>query len=347
MRFLIDICHPAHVHFFRHPVSILKNRGHEVLITSRVKEVAIPLIESLGWEHLQLSTASSGGPLGLLKELGRRNIALYKTVRRFRPDAMAAIGGIFIAQVGFLSRVPSLVFYDTETARLQNLLTYPFASQVTVPDCYSGWLPNASMRYKGYHELSYLHPQRFRPDVHIAQANGIDLQRDNYLVRMVAWRANHDIGKAGWPPELLNTVVTRLAQSGKVIISAEGDLPSELRPFVYRGDPLQMHHVLAHCRLLVGESATMASEAAVLGVPAVYAARIRLGYTHEQERRYSLVRNIETLETDSVMAAIEELLAVPVEKWTEQRARLLADTIDVAGYVADQIEAYGSRSKLP
>lgn len=343
MRFLIDICHPAHVHFFRHPVSILKDRGHEILITSRVKDVAVPLIENLGWEHLRLSAAGSGKPLGLLKELALRNFALHKVVRKFRPNAMAAIGGIFIAHVGFVSRIPSLVFYDTETARLQNLLTYPFATHVIVPDCYGGRLPRRSMHYKGYHELSYLHPKRFTPNRDIAIANGIDPQRDNYLIRLVAWRANHDIGEKGWSLQLLETVVEKLSQKGNVIITAEGELPTTLRPFAYQGDPLQMHHVLAHCRLLAGESATMASEAAVLGVPSVYAAHTKLGYTNEQERRYSLVRNIDALEVGTVIAAIDELLAVPREKWAEQRARLLRDTIDVAIYAADRIEAHGLR----
>lgn len=341
MRFLIDICHPAHVHFFRHPVAILRERGHEVLITSRVKEVAIPLIESLGWEHLPLSSASSGGVLGLLKELTKRDVALYRVVREFRPHAMAAIGGIFIAHAGFATRTPSVVFYDTETAKLQNLLTYPFASQVVVPQCYKAWLPKSSTRYKGYHELSYLRPQRFTPNAVIAQANGIDPHRDNYLIRLVSWQANHDIGEVGWSVTLLNAVVAHLSQRGKVIISAEGQLPMGLQPLAYQGDPLQLHHVMAHCRLLVGESATMASEAAVLGVPAIYAAHTILGYTTEQEQRYSLVRNIRTLEKEPLISAINELLATPTEEWSARRTRLLADTIDVASYVADRIEEAG------
>jgi len=40
---------------------------------------------------------------------------------------------------------------------------------------------------------------------------------------------------------------------------------------------------MAYCRAFIGESATMASEAAVLGVPAVYAAETGRSYTDEQE----------------------------------------------------------------
>lgn len=341
MRFLIDICHPADVHFFRHPVALLRERGHEVLVTSRVKDVAIPLMDSLGWQHMPLSTASSGKPLGILKELMLRDLAMYRVVREFRPHAMAANGGIFVAHTGFATRTPSLVFFDTETARMQNLLTYPFASQVVVPHCYKGWLPKHSQRYKGHHELSYLRPERFTPDSAIAQANGIDPKRDNFLIRLVAWQANHDIGEVGWSDALLKAVVSHLSRLGNVIISAEGRLPADLQPLAYRGDPLQLHHVMAHCRLLVGESATMTSEAASLGVPAIYAARTILGYTTEHERRYSLVRNIRTLQADTILPVIDEMLAEPSNTWSSRRRHLLDETIDVAGYAADLIEEYG------
>ena len=160
-RYLIDICHPADVHFFRYPIEILRERGHDVLITSRDKDVALALLDQLGWVHEPLSVAGSNKWFIMLSELTQRNAALYQTVRRFRPHAMAAGGGIFIAQVGFITRTPSLVFYDSENARLQNLLTYPFASKVIVPSCYGGWLPKQALRYAGYHELSYLHPTRF------------------------------------------------------------------------------------------------------------------------------------------------------------------------------------------
>lgn len=332
MRILIDICHPAHVHFFRNPVELLRAQGHEVLITSRVKEIAVPLLDRLGWEHQPLSSASTG-IAGLFGELLLRNAALYRVVRRWKPDVMAAIGGIFVAQVGFLSRVPSVVFYDTENARLQNLLTYPFASLVAAPRCYRGWLPEHSVRYPGYHELSYLHPGRFRRERKLAIENGLDPDRDTFLIRLVAWKANHDIGERGWNERLLEAVVAHLRVRGKVIISSESPLPKSFRSLAYRGDPLQIHQLMAFCRLHVGESATMASESAVLGVPAIYAARTGRGYTDEQELRYGLVRNVRTLNTDTLVSAIDVALRSTSLEWSKRHTSMLEDTVDVAEHV--------------
>ena len=61
MRVLIDIGHPAHVHFFRRPIEILREHGHEILITSRLKEIAGDLLDAYGMDmtRLMLVTASS------------------------------------------------------------------------------------------------------------------------------------------------------------------------------------------------------------------------------------------------------------------------------------------------
>jgi predicted glycosyltransferase len=254
---------------------------------------------------------------------------------------MAAIGGVNIAHVGRLSGVPALVFYDTENARLQNAITYPFASCVIVPRCYEAWLPrHRHIRYPGYHELSYLHPQRFSPERSRALASGLDPERDTFFLRTVSWRANHDVGEQGWNRELLERLVAKLAALGKVLISAEASLPDNLQRYRYTGRVSDVHHLLAFSRAFIGESATMASECAVLGVPAVYAAHTGRGYTNEQETRYGLVTNVRALDWTTLEAAIDRILTAPLGKWQSGRARLLADTIDVAAFVTHCIETH-------
>lgn len=338
MRILIDITHPAHVHFFWHPIQLLKERGHEILITSRVKEMATDLLDALGVEHLVLCGEGRGGLVGLGVELVRRNLALARVVKRFRPHAMSAIGGIFVAQVGRLTGVRSVVFYDTENAWLQNTLTYPFASCVVVPRAYRAWVPKRHLRYPGYHELSYLHPNRFTPDHLVALENGLAAEGATFFLRLVSWRANHDVGERGWNTALLTQVVEHLRVRGKVLISAETELPAALRPLAYQGAPSEVHHLLAFCRLFVGESATMASECAVLGTPAIYAAQTGRGYTDEQEQRYGLVRNVFDLTWPKLLTAVDQTLTAPVDQWRARQEQLLADTLDVAPFVADCIE---------
>ncbi|HTT07456.1 MAG TPA: DUF354 domain-containing protein [Gammaproteobacteria bacterium] len=341
MRVLIDVNHPAHVHFFRHPLRTLRERGHDVLVTSRDKEMALDLLRDLGIRNITLSSQGGGGLLMLARELVIRDVRLYRVVKEFHPEVMAAIGGTFIAHVGALTHVPSLVFYDTENATLQNAITYPLASCVFAPRCYEAWLPERRhVRYDGYHELSYLHPRYFSPDRRIAEENGLAGNGNTFFLRLVSWRANHDIAEQGWTTELLRRVIRKLSALGRVLISSEAALPPDLQEFRYAGSPAQVHHVLAFCRAFVGESATMASECAVLGVPAIYAAHTGRGYTNEQERRYGLVINVRSLGWSVLESAMDRILSLPPEQGQHARARLLAETIDVAAFVVECLETF-------
>ncbi len=339
MKVLIDIGHPAHVHFFYHSIQLLLEQGHEVLITSRDKDIAINLLDNLNIRHEPLSSLSKrGGTLSLLIELIYRDIKLFNVVRKFKPDIMAGIGGIFISHVGKVKKIPSLVFYDTENATLQNALTYPFASCVIVPQCYNAWLPNdRHIKYSGYHELSYLQKNRFCPNYEVAIKNGLSEKGDTFLLRLVSWQANHDIGENGWDLKLLKQVVNALKSQGKVIISSESILPPELLEFTYKGDVAEIHHLMAYCRGFIGESATMASECAVLGVPAIYAAETGRGYTDEQENVYGLVKNVRNLAWSEIEDALTWLLSLDEVKTKEAQRNLLNSTIDVTEFVVDCI----------
>jgi predicted glycosyltransferase len=338
LKILLDISHPAHAHFFRHPIGLLQENGHRILVTSRKKEIATKLLDGMKIQHQVLSSEGSGGVISLAKELYIRNRALLSVVKWFKPDVMAAIGGIFIAQVGWISRTPSVIFYDTENAKLQNVLTYPFASVVVAPRAYQSWLPSSNIRYSGYHELSYLHPDNFQPNYEIAVRNGLAEIGDTFFLRLVAWKANHDIGEKGWNTSLLRKLVSKLNQYGQVLISSEAPLPDDLRSKEYSGDPNQVHHVLAFSRLFVGESATMASECAVLGIPAIYAAHTGRGYTDEQESRFGLVCNLHDFHWEKLETAVDVMLNKSQEEFSERRQNLLNETIAVAPFVASCIQ---------
>ena len=333
-KILVDIGHPAHVHFFRNPIKNWLKSGCEVFVTSRRKEIATDLLDSLEIPHKVL-TSIGGGIIGLGKELISRNLKLLKVINQEKPDVMVGIGGIFIAQTGFLRRVPSIVFYDTENAHLSNLITYPFASLVVTPRCYQSWLPPWQLKYPGYHELSYLHPNHFQPDLDIAIQCGLMPDRKNFLIRTVSWQASHDVIEKGWNLDLLKGIVNLLADHGNVMISAEGALPDELQKYSYQGAPEKIHHLMGHLTMFIGESATMASECAVLGVPAIYAAYTGRGYTDEQEEVYQLVKNVRELDWPTISSAITEILATPPETWISRRETLLTDTINVADFVTD------------
>ena len=345
MRVLIDILHPAHVHIFRNLVTELQARGHEVRLTMRDKDVARELLDEYGFHYDVISQQQRG--LALAGEFMLRNARLWDVVERFRPHFLAGAMGPSIAVVGRLRRllrrdpVRVVVFYDTERAPLTNSFVYPLADYVCTADCYSAPVRGNHLTYPGYQQLAYLHPSRFTADPEVVRSVGVDPTSRYYVVRFVSYQATHDLSTSGLTNRKKIELVRVLSEHGRVIVTSERALPAELEPYRLKLPAREMHHVLAFARLLVGESATMASEAAVLGVPAVYISPQRRGFTDDQERRYGLVHNFnesryheDWMSTVTALAADEKL----GERAREARARLLREKIDVTGWMLELFE---------
>lgn len=338
MRILIDIVHPANVLFFLRPIRELQGRGDDVLILSRHKDVACGLLDSHGLEHQPITTAGSG-VLGLLRELIQRDLSVWSAARRFRPDIMIGFGGVAISHAGKASGTPAIAFYDTEVARLQTSVAWPFLTQLYVPDVYTGNVPaGRTTRVPGIKELSYFHPSGFKPDPELARRAGWEPGVDNFLVRTVSWRANHDIGKRGWSTGQLIDLVDRLSARGRVHISSEGEIPEELVPWRYRGDASTIHHLLGHCRLYVGESATMACEAAIMGTPSIYASNDYRGYI-ESLAGFGLVRRPEPGQEDWLIL-VEQALVEPIEQYRATHDSYINGKPDWARVVVDALDRH-------
>jgi predicted glycosyltransferase len=338
MRILIDVLHPAHVHFFRNFHDEMAKRGHELCITARAKDRSTELLDEFGMPYQQISTQRDG--LQRTVEMAQRTGRLLKVMWSFRPDVMTGIMGPSIALAGALRRIPSVVFYDTEFAVQTNRFVYPLAHSVCTPDCYQGVVRGRHRTYAGYHELAYLHPARFTADPARLADFGVDAAEPYSIVRFVSWQAVHDRRERGLTAAQKRHLIEVLAEHGRVLVSSEAPLPPELQEFSIKGPVEQIHHLVAFARLVVGESATMSSEAAVLGVPAVFIATTGRGYTDDQERRYGLVRHFTQVQYDQAVAEIARLLAgSPREFGQQARERLLSEKIDVTSWMVNYFEA--------
>lgn len=343
MRVLVEIVHPADVLFFKRPIEALISRGDEVMILSRRKDIACDLLDAFGFEHIPISTAGRGA-VGLARELIARDIALFRHALSFRPDVMIGFGGVSISHAGKLSKTKSISFYDSENASLQTRITWPFITALYVPVSYTGPTPTGrTIRLKGTKDLSYFHPAAFTADQSEALAAGFDPASNNYFVRLVSWRSNHDLGKAGWTEDLLRKLVCRLSETGRVHLSSEEPLPTDLACYAYLGSKRSAHHLLAHCRLLIGESATMASEAAILGVPAIYSGRDFPGYICELERA-GLIWNARQFNESELIAAVERALAIPISTVRATRDAYIQGCPDWAQEVVEAIDKHAQIS---
>ncbi|TQQ80253.1 DUF354 domain-containing protein [Halonotius roseus] len=347
MKVVITIQHPGHVHFYRHAIEHLQATGHEVHVFARDRPMALTLLDRYGIDYEVLTHKFDSRLKMALGQL-RYERNLLKRVREIDPDVITAIGGLAIAHVSQLVDARSVLFTDTEHATLTNSLAFPFADTICTPDCYEGDIGPKQLRYPGYHELAYLHPDRFDPDPTVLSDIGIDPTDRFVILRLVDWNAAHDVGDSGFSD--IESVVTALESTGvSVYITAEGGVPDAVERCQLPVAPHKIHHLMYYADLFIGEGATMATESAVLGTPGLFVSTIRLGYTAELADRYGLLANFDgsNRQSEAIEAGVSILDEYDQSLWDRRRQRMLADKIDTTTVILEQLAGTTPTAEAP
>lgn len=337
MRVLVDIGHPAHVHFFKNTIWNLEKKGHQVMVVSRDKDVVIELLNAYGIPHTVLSKVKPGKS-NLLEEWFIREFKTFKITKQFDPDVLVGILSPPIAHIAWMQHKKSIIFNDTEHALIAQKLSYPFCDIICTPSCYNKDAGKKQIRYSGYHELAYLHPFYFTPRPEVLKDLGVEMGEPFTILRFVSWGAHHDVGHHGIQNKI--ALVQELERFGKVFITSEGPLDNEFEKYRIRVPPEKIHNLLYYATLYVGEGATMAVESAILGTPSIYISTLAgtMGNFSELERKYGLLFNYS--DSESALAKTIELLKDPELKktWSLKRAALLRDKINVTEFMVKLIE---------
>ena len=345
MRALFDINHPADVLFFEGAIRALRQRGHGVLVTSRVKDETQELLDGRGIAHTCLSRMGDG-VAGMGRELVVRSLRLFRIARRFRPDVMTARTGVAMGLVGRALGVPTVAFEDTECAWLQTSLCAPFATVLCTGMGYGRRFPGKELHVEAPFQLAYTHPCRFRPDAGVLRRRGVAPGEPYVVVRVKAWRAMHDFGVRGPRDEEIAALVEALRAYGRPIISAERPLPAGLAAYENPLPPQDGLHLLAFARLYVGEGSSMAAEAACLGTPAIFLSPVsRRGYLDAIEQRYGHVTTVRTVRQATAVA--RRWLADPALKGRAEQARrcLVSDCEDPGEFVPAVLLRFGAGAR--
>ena len=339
MRIVVDINHPAHVHYFKHFIREMKTRGHDILITASEKEVSYRLLDLYGLEYIKLGSYGTS-LLEKMVNIALLDIRMYQAVKKFKPDLFIGFGSIRAAHVAKVLNKPCIALDDTEHAKWEHLLYVPFTDAIITPACFKKDFGKKQIRYEGYTELAYLHLNRYTPDPAVISGLGLNHDDPFIIVRFVSWDASHDIGQHG----IRNRIdfIRNLEQFGRVFISSEETLPRELQDNCLKISPEKIHDVLYFARLYIGEGATMATEAGLLGTPSVLISSLvgTMGNFLELEKKYGLIYCF----SDSAVALPRalDILRNPESKhiWGEKREKLLKDKIDVTGFMTWFVENY-------
>jgi predicted glycosyltransferase len=347
MNILIDIGHPAHVHLFRNLYNELCNDGHTVIVTVREIPAAMRLLDLF-----QIPYKSLGGKGASVLTKGFNQLKfLYNIYRIARKNKIEiAIGSsITIAHLSVISNIVSIVTDDDDDA-VQPLMVkfgHPFATLLLSPSSLTGMRRRKdTLYYPGYHELAYLSPGRFNPDLSVLKEAGIEEGEKYFLMRFNAFKAHHDVGIKGLSLNQKIILAKYLEQYGKVFITSEKEIEPELEIYRLPVSPHKIHSLLAFATLFIGDSQTMTSEAAVLGIPSLRCNSFagRIAYLEEQEKKYNLTFCFKPEEFELLMEKLKEILhdSFSSQKYSMLRSKMLNEKIDVTTFLKWLIEYYPS-----
>lgn len=320
----------------------MKGAGHDILFTCREKEFEINLLEHYGLDYRSFGKKYStlaGKIFGLIKF----DVKEFLTGLKFKPDIFLSHGSIYAAHASVLLGRPHISLEDTFNFE-QIRLYKPFTDVILTSDYEHPLRSKKVIKYSGYHELAYLHPKRFHPDVNILNELGVLKDEKYSILRFVSWKASHDTGHKGIAEGGKIKAVNSFEKYGRVFISSESELPDLLKPYQLKIPPDRIHDAIAFASLLYGESSTMAEEAAMLGTPAVYFYNNSTYYTKHLENKYQLMFNFSESEEDQIKAIElgKNLLNDSKTKtdWAVKRQVMLNEKIDVTEFLIWFIEKW-------
>jgi predicted glycosyltransferase len=345
LNILVDIGHPAHVHLLKNFIKIMQEKGNKVIVTVRNIPAAIHLLKIYGIEYIEFGSKSYTLIGKTFRQLKYDKLILNLVKKH---DIEIGMGtSLTVAQVSRISKMKSFILDDDDSA-VQPLFTkfvHPFSDYLISPDVLKFERKKKNhITYAGYHELAYLHPNRFNPDENVLKEAGLEKGEDYFVLRFNAFKAHHDFGIKGISNENKHKIVNILKERGKVFITTEKEIDPEFEEYKLAISPEKVHSLLYYAKMFIGDSQTMTSEAAVLGTPAFRCNSFagRISYLNEEEYKYGLTFGFKPEEFEFMTRIIRQYLEVKnlKEIWKRKREKMLSEKIDVTSFFVDLISRY-------
>lgn len=343
MNVLIDIGHPAHVHLFKYLATGLEKKGHKLFFSVRDIPVAKRLMEYYGMPYYDLGKKKDS-LMGKAYTVLKQDAKLLWFVIKNKID-VGISNGIVLPHLSTVTSMKSFVFDDDDDNAEMLAVKYghPFADVVLTPNSIKRRAKSA-LYYSGTHELAYLHPNRFIPDINILKSANLSEGDRFFIMRFVAFKGFHDVGQQGISLEQKRRLISLLSKYGRVIITSEREIEPEFEKYRLPVPPEEIHSLMYFATMFIGDSQTMTSEAAIMGVPALKCNTFagKLSVPNELEQKYGLCYAYHPDDFEKFYNHIERLLKQSdlKEEWMKKRKRFLQEKIDVTAFFTWFIENY-------
>lgn len=330
MNILFELNHPAHVHLFKHAIKQLQAAGHNVTVAAKDIPILKHLLQYEGIDYLLVGPKGKG----LAGKMAWQLVYLWKLycLHRRKQFSLGAGISVTLPLLGRITSMKSIVADDDDKAAtpLFALLAHRNVHVLLRPAAlkHEGSYPN-TVYYPGSHELAYLHPSVFEPDVSVLEEQGLMPRQPFFMVRLVAFAAHHDGGKKGISPGMLDRIVQTLQPHGRIVLTHE--IPGQSIPGTetLRINPARIHHLMAFARMVISDGQTMCSEAACLGIPSVRISDFagRISTLEQLEKKWKLSFGFRPVAAEQAIEKIQELLTIAPHEFRSRRDAMVKESL--------------------
>lgn len=328
MNFLFELNHPKHYYQFKSLIEKLRNNKHQVLIIARDKDVLLDVLNNEKVEYKVFGKYKKG-IFGKIFNTLSLLLSLWRISNEFDPDVYVSKASLYCALIAKVKSAKSIIFPDSEVVKLTNKLVVPLSTTVVTPDNFGLDFGEKHIRVNGFFENIYLSPNYFKPQYSLIKH---ELKRPYAILRFVGWNANHDINNSGFSLSQKIKLIETLEQYLTIYISSEEELPDELKNYKLIIKPSIIHHVLYFADLYIGDSQTMATEAALLGTPAIrsnsFVGSNDMSNFIKLEKEYQLLHNLKEFD-DVLSLATDFARDSQKEKWMKKRSEYNKNITDI------------------
>ena len=289
MKILIDINHPAHVHYFRNFIKLMEVNGHKFCVINRDSKMINQLLDIYGIEHTTRNKRpEKKGTIASLMNLMKMVVWCIRKSLVFHPDMYMGFASSACAVTSWLFRKPSILIDDTEHNAMNHKIYMPACSAVLTPFYFKKDLGNSEkqIRFNAYVEQLYLHSAYYDKKEDVLKELNVK-PKEYVIIRYIAYDAHHDMKAKPISDKIKKQIVTMIAKSYRVFVSLEKNINDPFYDdYILKISPEKMHDLEANAKFMIAEGATMASESFVLGVPYLYLNPLKVGYIDYQCEKY-------------------------------------------------------------
>lgn len=260
MRVWYDACTGKHVRYAAAVARRLRQKSHEIILTTRKHPDTIALAQYLGEEFITVGKYNPASAYTRMLEGARRQLQFCKMFEKTSPDMAISHQSPDMCRVAFGLGIPIINTSDAPHAIAANKLTLSLSNILLISKAlplrfYKKYGPEKIIQFDGVDEVAWV--KGYKPAE-------LEYEKPLIVVRQMETKASYAVGKE----DLTATLARKLTKLGHVLFLSRYEKHPRKNLAVSR-EFVDSVSLAAHADLVVTVGGTLSREAALQGTPSI------------------------------------------------------------------------------